>query len=72
MTSHEHILWHHMKQLFIPFSIFHLIIQMERKTEENDALQTCACLICRINETSCFSRKPQEKCPKFEVVAFAC
>lgn len=45
---------------------------MQRKKEENNALQPRAWLICRINETTCFSRKPQEKCPKFVVVVFSC
>lgn len=45
---------------------------MQRKKEENNALQPHAWLICRINETTCFSRKPQEKCPKSVVVVFAC
>lgn len=45
---------------------------MQRKKEEDNALQLCAWLICRINETTCFSRKPPEKCPKFVVVVIAC
>ena len=31
------------------------------KRVDNNTLQSCAWLICRINETTCFSRKPKEK-----------
>lgn len=64
-------LWHYVEELFFPFSISHLIIQIQKK-QENTALQPRAWLICRINETTCFSRKQPEKYPKFVVVVFAC
>lgn len=69
MNTSSGIMWNN---FFFPFPVFRLIIQMQREKEENNALQPRAWLICRINETTCFSREPPEKCSKFVVVAFAC
>lgn len=69
--------WTHPLALYEITLFFHslssiLLFKCGGKKEKNNALQLCAWLICRINETTCFSKKPPEKCPKFVVVVFAC
>lgn len=68
MTSHEHVLWHYVRELPSYYS------KAEEKKEENNALQPRAWLICRKKRNNLFfSRKPPgKKGSRLRAVVFAC